>query len=125
MTLNCTGAFHGLRLSPDAAKKSTFITHLGKFEWNIALFRLALLPSYFSKAMQDMLSGLKDFARNYMDDILIASYTEKEHPDHIRQVFEQFCNFKMKTETHKMRIRTKQDTIPRPHHQPQRYQNIT
>ena len=40
--------FHGLRLSPDAAKKSTFITHLGKFEWNIAPFGLALLPSYYA-----------------------------------------------------------------------------
>ena len=88
MTLDCTGAFHGLRLSPDTAKKSAFITHLGKFERNVAPFGLALLPSYYSKAMQDTLSGLEDFARNYMDDILIASYTEKEHLDHIRQVFE-------------------------------------
>ena len=79
MTLDCTGAFHGLRLSPDAAKKSEFITHLGKFEWKVAPFGLALLPSYYLKAMQDTLSGLEDFARNYMDDILIASYTEKEH----------------------------------------------
>ena len=46
--------------------------------------------------MQDTLSGLEDFARNYMDNILIASYTEKEHLDHIMQVFEQFCKFKMK-----------------------------
>ena len=38
--------------------------------------------------MEDTLSGLEDFARNYMDDILIASYTEKEHLDYIRQVFE-------------------------------------
>ena len=96
MTLDCTGTFHGLRLSPDTAKKSTFITHLGKFEWNIASFGLALLPSYYSKAMQDMLSGLEDFARNYMDYVLIASYTEKEHLDHITQVFEQFHKFKMK-----------------------------
>ena len=88
MMLDCTGAFHGLRLSPDAAKKSAFITHLGKFEWKVAPFGLALLPSYYSKAMQDTLSGLQDFARNYMDDILIASYTEKEHLDHITQVFE-------------------------------------
>ena len=75
-TLDCTGTFHGLRLSPDAAKKSTFITHLGKFEWNIAPFGLAPLPSYYSKAMQDTLSSLEDFARNYMGDILIASHTE-------------------------------------------------
>ena len=43
---------------------------------NIAPFGLALLPSYYSKAMQDTLSGLEDFARNYMDDVLMASYTE-------------------------------------------------
>ena len=46
-TLDCTGAFHGLKLSPDAAMKSAFITHLGKFQWNIAPFRLVLLPSYY------------------------------------------------------------------------------
>ena len=46
--------------------------------------------------MQDTLSGLEDFTRNYMDDILIASYTEKEHLDHIIQVFERFRKFKMK-----------------------------
>ena len=96
MTLDCIGAFHGLRLSPDAAKKSTFITHLGKFEWKVAPFGLALLPSYYLKAMQDIQSGLRDFARNYMDDVLIASYTENEHLDHITQVSEQFCKFKMK-----------------------------
>ena len=88
MTLDCTDEFHGLRLSPDTAKKSAFIIHLGKFEWNIAPFGLALLPSYYSKARQDTLNGLEDFARNYMDDVLIASYTENKHLDHIRQVFE-------------------------------------
>ena len=62
-TLDCTGAFHGLKLSPDAAKKSAFITHLGKFKWNVAPFGLALLPLYYSKMMQDTLSSLEDFAR--------------------------------------------------------------
>ena len=95
-TLDCTGTFHGLRLSPDTAQKNAFITHLGKFEWNVASFGLALLPSYYSKAMQDMLSGLEDFARNYMVDILIAAYTEKEHLEDIRQVFERFRKFKIK-----------------------------
>ena len=90
ITLDCTGAFHRLKLSPGAAEKSAFITHLGKFQWNVAPFGLALLPSYYSKAMQE------DFARNYTDDILIASYTENEHLGHIRQVFEHFCKCKMK-----------------------------
>ena len=42
--------------------------------------------------------ALENFTRNYMDDILIASYTEKKHLDHITQVFERFCKFKMKLE---------------------------
>ena len=37
-TLDCTGAFHRLKLSPDTAKKSAFITYLGKFQWNITPF---------------------------------------------------------------------------------------
>ena len=95
-TLDCTGTFHGLKLSPDAAKKSAFITHLGKFEWKVAPFGLALLPSYYSKAMQETLSGLEDFARNYMDDVIISSFTETEHLEHIRQVFQRFRDHKMK-----------------------------
>ena len=87
MMLDCTGAFQRTQAVTGAAKKNAFITHLRKFQWNVASFELALVPSYYSKAMQDTLSGLKDFARNYMDNILIASYTEKEHLDHIRQVF--------------------------------------
>ena len=53
-TLDCTGAFHRLKLSPDAAKKSAFITHLEKFQWNVAPFGLMLLPSYYSKAMLEL-----------------------------------------------------------------------
>ena len=95
-TLDCTGAFHGLMLSPDAAMKSAFITHLWKFQWIIAPFGLVLLPSYYSKAMQETLCGLEEFTRNCMDDILLASYTENKHLHHIRQVFKHFCKFKMK-----------------------------
>ena len=87
-TLDCTGTFYGLKLSPDAAKKSTFITHLSKFKRKVAPFRLALLPLYYLKAMQEMLGGLEDFARNYMDDVIISSFTETEHLDHIKQVFQ-------------------------------------
>ena len=91
-TLDCTGAFHRMKLSPDAAKTSVFITHLGKLQWNVALFGLVLLPSYYSKAIQDTLSGL-EFARNYMEDILISSYRENEH---ISQVFKYFRKFTKK-----------------------------
>ena len=50
MTLDCTGTFHGLRLSPDAARKSAFITHLGKFEWNVAPFWISTITIILFKS---------------------------------------------------------------------------
>ena len=44
--------------------------------------------------MQETFSGLEHFAQNYMDDILIASYTQKEYLEHIKQVFEWFSKHK-------------------------------
>ena len=117
-TLDCTDTFHRMKLSPDAAKKSMFITHLGKFQWNVALFGLVLLPSYYSKAMQDTLSGLEEFARNYMEDILIASYTENEHLEHIRQVFKYFCKFTKKLKLAKCEYGSNEIQFFRMHHQP-------
>ena len=84
------------RVSRTQTVTSAFITHLGKFEWKVAPFGLALLPSYYSKAMQETLSGLEDFARNYMGNIIISSFTETEPLDHIRQVFLRFQEHKMK-----------------------------
>ena len=39
--LDWTGVIHGLKVAPDAAKKSAFIAHLGKFQWYVVLFRLS------------------------------------------------------------------------------------
>ena len=87
-------------------KKSASITHLGKLEWKVAPFGLALLPSYYSKAIQDTLSGLEEFAKNYMGNVLIASCTENKHLYHIRQVFEHFHKFKMKLKLAKCKFET-------------------
>ena len=115
-TLDCTGAFHCLKLSPDAGMKSAFIAHLGKFQWNIAPFGLALLPSCYSKAMQDTLSGLEEFARNYMDDVLIGHRKQTFRPRHTS--FRTFSQIQNETQTCQVQIWKKQDTICRTHNQP-------
>ena len=77
---------------------------LAKFQWNVAPFDLALLPSYYSMAMHNTLSGLEDFARNYMDDIFISSYTKKEHLEHMHQVFERFRQKRMRLKLSKCKF---------------------
>ena len=52
--------------------------------------------------MQDTLSGLEDFARNYMDDVLIASYTEKGTPGPHHTSFRMVLEIQNETETCKM-----------------------
>ena len=74
MTLDCTGAFHRLKLSPDAAKKNAFITHLGKFGWKVAPF--GTTPIILLKGN--------------------AGHTVDWNTDHLRQVFEQFQSHNMK-----------------------------
>ena len=92
-TLDCTGVFHGLKLSPDAAVKSVCITHLGKFQWNVAPFGLAL-PSIILFKSNARLHSVDQ--KSLLETTWMTSCTENEHLDHIRQVFEHFCTFKMK-----------------------------
>ena len=40
-----------------------------------------------------------------MDDVLITSYTENKHLDHIEQVFKHFCKFKMKLKLDKCKFK--------------------
>ena len=49
----------------------------------------------------EKLRGLEHFDHNYMDDNLIASYTETEHLEHIKQVFIWFIYWKMKLKLEK------------------------
>ena len=50
--------------------------------------------SFTMQAMQDTLSSLEDFARNYMDDVLMASFTENNTWTTSRKFLNDFANVK-------------------------------
>ena len=51
-------------------------------------FGLIFAPSTFQRHMDEILSGLQEFAVAYLGDILIHSLTWEQHLEHLNIVFE-------------------------------------
>ena len=67
--------------------KSAFIlSSLGKYQFNRVPFGLAQAPAYFQKLINDILKGC-NFTMGYLDDIIIYSRSEKEHMEHLEEIF--------------------------------------
>ena len=79
------------------------LSSLGKYQFNRVPFSLAQAPAYFQKLINDV---LKNFAMSYLYDIIIDSRSQKEHLEHLEEIFsrlraaglklklEKFCFFK-------------------------------
>ena len=80
------GYYH-IGLTESAKPKSAFmLSSLGKYQFNRVLFGLAQAPAYFQKLINDVLKGC-NFAMGYLDDIIIYSRSEKEHLEHLEEIF--------------------------------------
>ena len=81
-----SGHYH-ISLKDSAKPKSAFVlSSLGKYQFNRVPFGLAQAPAYFQKLINDMLKGC-NFAMGYLDDIIIYSRSEKEHLEHLEEIF--------------------------------------
>ena len=81
-----SGYYHN-GLSDSAKPKSAFmLSSLGKYQFNRVPFGLAQAPAYFQKLINDILKGC-NFAMGYLDDIIIYSRSEKEHLEHLEEIF--------------------------------------
>ena len=62
------------------------MSSLGKDQFNRVPFGLAQAPAYFQKLINNVLKGC-NFAMGYLDDIIIYSRSEKEHLEHLEEIF--------------------------------------
>jgi hypothetical protein len=87
--LDLRNAYHRVRIEPGHEWKTAFRTRYGHFEYQVMPFGLANAPATFQAHMNETLSGLIDhICVVYLDDILIYSAMEAEHPGHVRSVLE-------------------------------------
>ena len=86
-SLDLRSGYYHIGLKESAKPKSAFVlSSLGKYQFNRVPFRLAQAPAYFQKLINDVLKGC-NFAMGYLDDIIIYSRCEKEHLEHLEEIF--------------------------------------
>ena len=86
-SLDLRSGYYHIGLTESAKPKSAFVlSSLGKCQFNRVPFGLAQAPAYFQKLINDILKGC-NFAMGYLDDIIIYSRSEKEHLEHLEEIF--------------------------------------
>ena len=85
--LDLRGGYHHIGLSEKSKPLTAFMTHSGKFQWNILPFGIGIGVQTFSFIINKAIGKCSDFAANYLDDIIVFSRTVEDQLKHLEQVF--------------------------------------
>ena len=73
-------------LVEDTKKFSAFVTPFGTFEYNVNPFGWKNAPKFFQKMMDSVMRPHREYARVYVDDIIVFSKNKEEHQLHLKKV---------------------------------------
>ena len=95
--LDLSHAYLQLPLDEKSKEYVTITTHKGLFRYNRMPFGVALAPAIFQRTMERILQGIPH-VHVYIDDILVADSTEKEHLVTLEKVMSRLgeCGIKLK-----------------------------
>ena len=86
--IDLTNAYNLVRIREGDEWKTSFVCHLGQFEYTVMPFGIKTAPAIFQGMMNDVFSDLLGVSvLIYLDDILIFSEDSKTHTEHVREVF--------------------------------------
>ena len=80
--------FHQVAVKERDRDKTSFVCPFGKYQFCRMPFGLTNAPSVFQRLIDEVLVGCSDFARVYIDDILVVSECWEVHLCHLRSLFE-------------------------------------
>lgn len=89
-TIDAVGWFHQFLVARYDRHKFTVVSHRGQEESAVALMGYKGSPPYVQRQTDAMLRPYKDFAKAFVDDIIVFSRTLAEHLSHLSQIFELF-----------------------------------
>lgn len=68
--------------------KLTVVSHRGQEQFNVAVMGFKNSPAYVQRKIDAILRVYREFARAYVDDIVVFSHTLEEHIAHLHAVFQ-------------------------------------
>jgi hypothetical protein len=93
--MDIASAIWQVKMHPEHAKYTAFVTHEGKYEWLRMPFGLRNASSTFQRLMDNVL-GAALFSHAYLDDVHVYSNTWEEHVKHLRDTFVKLALHKVK-----------------------------
>ncbi len=79
--------FHQVEVVSNDREKTCFVCPFGKYQYRRMPFGLANAPSVFQRLMDEVLVECVDFAKVYIDDVLVVSGCWEVHVMHLRKLF--------------------------------------
>ncbi len=86
--LDLEKGFHQVVVRKEDREKTAFVCPFGKFQFRRMPFGLTNAPSVFQRLMDQVLVPCSDYARVYIDDVLVVSECWEVHLKHLEEVFE-------------------------------------
>lgn len=85
--MDCLTFFYQWAVAKDDRHKLTINTHRGQESFRVAVMGYCNSVQYVQRQLDKILRPCREFARAYVDDIVIFSKTPEEHLQHLRTVF--------------------------------------
>lgn len=87
---DAVGWFHQFSVQREDRHKLTVVSHRGQEQSNVALMGYKGSPPYVQRQTDRLLRPYNQFAKAYVDDMVVYSKTLQEHLTHLRKIFEMY-----------------------------------
>lgn len=95
--MDLQAGYHQIPIAKESRALIAFSTDSGFFEWKVLPFGLNVAPNSFTRMMTIAFSGLSpEQAFIYMDDLIVIGFTENQHVNNLKKVFEVCRKFNLK-----------------------------
>ena len=94
---NAFQGYHQIPVALDDQEKTTFVTPIGNYHYNVMLFGLKNARSTYQRMMTRMFESLlRKNIEIYIDDMVVKSKRVSEHLGDLRAIFEILRNYKLR-----------------------------